>query len=151
MVSSTRRSVRSPGSPPGFTLIELMIVVAVVAILVAIALPSYNDSIRKGRRGQAKSDLVELAQRAERFRTVNSAFSGGAGFWATVPAADQVSPRGGGIAYYGITEVEAAGTFTLTATPQNGQEADTRCMTLTLDQAGVKAASADPGNANRCW
>ena len=51
---------------PGFTLIELMIVVAVVAILVAIAYPSYQEQIRKSRRAQAKADLVEYAGLAER-------------------------------------------------------------------------------------
>ena len=50
----------------GFTLIELMIVVAVIAVLAAIAYPSYQDSVRKGRRGEAKSELVTLAQARER-------------------------------------------------------------------------------------
>ncbi|MDW7601742.1 prepilin-type N-terminal cleavage/methylation domain-containing protein, partial [Stenotrophomonas maltophilia] len=54
----------------GFTLIELMIVVAVVAILAAIAYPSYSEHVRKSRRAQAKADLVEYAQLAERFHTV---------------------------------------------------------------------------------
>ena len=54
----------------GFTLIELMIVVAVVAILATIAMPSYQEHVRKSRRAQAKADLVELAQQLERHHTV---------------------------------------------------------------------------------
>ena len=131
----------------GFTLIELMIVVAVVAILAAIALPAYDDSVRKGRRGQAKADLVDLAQRAERFHTVNNTYVGFA-----LAAAEQRSPRTGPRAFYAVTlGNQAANTFTLTATPQNGQERDARCMTLTLDQLGQKQASADPGDVNSCW
>lgn len=131
----------------GFTLIELMVVVAIVAILVAIAYPAYNDSVRKSRRGQAKADLVELAQRAERWHTVNNTY---VGFWTTIDSADRVSPRTGGTAAYNLTETEAANTFTLTATPQGGQTADTRCGTLTLNQAGLKTESGTGALAD-CW
>lgn len=131
----------------GFTLIELMVVVAIVAILVSIALPSYNDAVRKGRRGQAKSDLVELAQRAERFRTVNNTYLG----FALTAGIDDRSPRVGNTAFYAVAlENQAAGTFTLRATPQNGQEADTLCGELTIDQAGVKTESGT-GSLSDCW
>ena len=75
----------------GFTLIELMIVVAVVAILAAIAVPSYQEQVRKSRRAQAKADLVEYAQMAERFFTVNNTYVG-----FTLPTTQ--SPREGGTA-----------------------------------------------------
>lgn len=131
----------------GFTLIELMVVVAVVAILAAIALPSYQDSVRKSRRGQVKADVVELAQRAERWHTINNTY---VGFWATVPVADRVSPRTGGTAAYAITMAEAANTFLFTGTPQGGQTADVRCMTLTLNQAGAKDRTGT-GALSDCW
>lgn len=131
----------------GFTLIELMIAVAIVAILAAIAYPSYQDSVRKSRRGQAKADVVELAQRAERFHTINNSY---VGFWATVPTSDRVSPRTGGTTAYAITQVEALNTFVLTATPQGAQTADTRCGTLTLNQAGVRTESGS-GQLSDCW
>ena len=66
----------------GFTLIELMIAVAIVATLAAIAMPAYDGAVRKAKRGQVKADMAELAQRAERFHTVNNTY---VGFWATVP------------------------------------------------------------------
>ena len=144
---------RSPGARfrvRGFTLIELMVVVAVVGILVGIALPSYQDSVRKGRRGQAKSDLVELAQRAERFHTVNNAYDAGDGFWDSVADEDKQSPRGSGPAHYLITEVEGANSFTLTAEPQDGQVADTRCGVLTINQAGQKTEDGT-GEVSDCW
>lgn len=136
------------GRSAGFTLIELMTVVAIIGILVAIALPSYNDSVRKGKRGQAKSDLVELAQRAERWRTVQGTFVGMLAQWEE--DVDDQSPRRGSAAY-SISGVEAAQTFVLTATPVNSQTADTRCMTLTLNQAGQKTHSGTAASAADCW
>lgn len=123
----------------GFTLIELMIVVAVVAILAAIAYPSYNDSVRKGRRGQAKADMMELAQRLERYRTVNNTYIGAsqAGFTQ--------SPTTGTARYSIPAVVTTQSTFTIRAVPQGGQASDP-CGTLTLNQAGQKT----PTTAG-CW
>ncbi len=119
----------------GFTLIELMITVAVVAILAAIAYPSYQDQIRKSRRAQAKADLVELAQLAERFHTVNNTYAG----W-TLPFSQ--SPRDG-TSHYGLALSDTgAAKFTLTATPA-GDQAKDKCGTLTLNQAGVKGSGSD--------
>lgn len=126
----------------GFTLIELMVVVAVVAILAAIAIPSYSEAVRKGRRGQAKADLVEAAQVVERYRTVNNTYVGAV-------ATPDVSPKTG-TAYYdiAISNVTAA-EFTLTATPIAGTaQAIDRCGTLTVNQAGTKWHSA--GENDEC-
>ena len=135
------------GHMRGFSLIELMIAVAIVAILVSIAYPAYDDSVRKSRRGQAKADMVELAQRAERWHSINNTY---VGFWASVPASQKVSPSTGGTAAYNLTEEEAANTFTITATPQGGQTKDTRCGTLTVNQAGTKTKSGT-GSLSDCW
>lgn len=129
----------------GFTLIEMMVVVAVVAILAAIAFPSYQDSVRKGRRGQAKADLVELAQRAERFHTVNNTY---VGFEATVPATAMQSPQTGVARYALDVTVETPATFTITAAPQGAQTAD-RCGTLSLTAAGAKTATG--GSQEECF
>lgn len=131
----------------GFTLIELMVVVAVVAILVAIAVPSYQEQVRKSRRGQAQADLVELAQRAERFHTVNNTYDG---FWDTVPPAHRVSPRDGGAASYGLSiSGVAPNTFVLSAAPiaETAQASD-RCGTMTINQAGRKTHSI--GSETQC-
>ncbi|UNK50593.1 type IV pilin protein [Lysobacter sp. S4-A87] len=135
----------------GFTLIELMIVVVVVAILASIAYPTYADSVRKGRRGQAKADVLELAQLAERWRTVNNTYVG-----FGTPAGDGTlagslgkSPRTGK-AYYGVKIVATVDTYTLTAAPISGtgQEKDTKCGSLSLTQAGAKSAT---GSGPGCW
>ena len=107
-----RSTPRLGGAVKGFTLIELMVVVAVVAILASIALPSYQEQMRKSRRAQAKADLVEYAQMAERHFTVNNTYVG-----FTLPSTQ--SPReSGATARYTLNANTSATAFTLTATAQ---------------------------------
>lgn len=127
----------------GFTLIELMIVVAVVAILTTIAYPAYQDAMRKSRRAQAKADLVEYAAMAERYRTVENKYTD-----FTLPFTQ--SPReAGATARYTLTANMGARTFTITATPTSGQSAD-RCGTLTINHAGAKTKSGAAAQSE-CW
>lgn len=135
-----------PRAALGFTLLELMIVVAVVAILASIAYPSYQDSVRKGRRGQAKADLVELAQRAERFHTVNNTYVG-----FNLTPAEQKSPQDGAMVYYTVSIAGQTGsTFTLTAAPTTtGNQSADRCGTLSINAAGVKTATG--GTPQECF
>ncbi|MEA9554993.1 type IV pilin protein [Xanthomonas nasturtii] len=126
----------------GFTLIELMIVVAVVAILSAIAYPSYSEHVRKSRRAQAKVDLVEYGQLAERFHTVQNTYVG-----FSLPTA--VSPREGGTAAYALNlSQQTQSGYIITATPSAVQSAD-KCGTLSIDQASRKTNSK--GNKSDCW
>ena len=133
-----------PNALRGFTLIELMIAIAIVGILVAVAVPAYQDSVRKARRGQAKADLVEIAQLAERFRTVNNTYVG-----FNLPTGMNVSPRQG-TTYYNIAIAnQTVNGYNLTATPQGPQAEDTLCGTLGLNAAGVKTAATT--DISRCW
>lgn len=138
----------SGGKSKGFTLIELMIVVAAVAILAAIAIPSYNDAVRKSRRGQAKADMVEYAQMAERFHTINGTYVG----FDVVPGAPLPlqSPReAGATARYTLDYgTPTASTFTITATALGDQTND-YCGNLSINQAGIKTNSA--GTLSKCW
>lgn len=128
----------------GFSLIELMIVVAVVAILAAIAYPNYSAHVLKSRRAQAKADLVEYAQLAERYHTINNSYVG-----FTFPGGGESinSPREGGTAAYTLSMETAQSAFTLTATAANAQTKD-KCGDLTLNQANVKTSQ---GTLSDCW
>lgn len=128
----------------GFTLIELMIVVAVVAILAAIALPSYNDSVRKSRRGQAKADMLEIVQMLERRYTTNRTYLG-----IDISSMNQ-SPRQGTARYTLTLNPLTATTYTLTAVPQGGQANDARCGTLSINQLGAKTITGT-GTVADCW
>ena len=129
----------------GFTLIELMITVAIIAILAAIAYPSYQDSVRKTHRAEAQGDLIELSDFLERYYTENNSYRTGVGGAVTLPFTQ--SPRTG-VAFYLITQGNLTDdTFTLTATPQaaGGQNIDV-CGSLTITHTGL-TGSATAG----CW
>jgi len=126
-------------SARGFTLIELMIVVAIIAIVTAVAYPSYLDQVSKTRRSVAQGDLMELASFMERYFTENNTYVG-----AALPFAQ--SPKSG-TSYYTLTLPAASLTATayvLTATPTGSQSADS-CGTMTLAQTGAKTPAAN------CW
>jgi type IV pilus assembly protein PilE len=127
----------------GFTLIEVMITIAILGIIVAVAIPNYRDHVRKTRRADGRGALYDAAQRLERCNTVNGSYNH-ANCGANVFSAD--SPEG----YYGIALTAiSASTFTLTATPQGVQADDAAdCPTLTLDSTGAKTPDPD---TNRCW
>lgn len=128
----------------GFTLVELMITVAIVAILAAVAFPSFTGQLQKGRRADGKQALLAVAQNMEKYFTENSRYTTAAGN-ATCPGASVVttpSPE----KYYAITAVCADNTFTLTATAQGIQAGDTHCATLTYNQLQTKG-----GTSSDCW
>ncbi len=141
-------------NPRGFTLIELMTVIAVVGILVAIAIPSYEFALVKSRRGQAKADLVELAQTLERFYTVNNTYGPPLGTNVyTLPFDDSPRDRADDESGYTIAlTTHTATTFTLTATPVHAQlTGDTKCGALTVDHTGQKGKSGTAAAVSDCW
>lgn len=128
----------------GFTLIELMIAVAIIGILASIAYPSYSSYVLKSRRATAQADLTELSQWLERQFTTNYSYLGSDGSAPTLPFTQ--SPRSG-TAYYSL-EFEGAVTkqnYQLKAVPQGAQQKDT-CGTLTLSRSGAKTAAV-----TNCW
>ncbi len=130
----------------GFTLIELMIVVAVVGILAAIAYPSYQEYVKESRRSNARVDLLELAQFMERYHTSNGRYTASDGSAPTLPYDE--SPKDGSSKYYDLSlDNLAANTYTLEADPKGGMNGD-RCGTLTLTHTGVKGADDD---VDDCW
>lgn len=127
----------------GFTLIELMIVVAIVGILAAIAYPSYQNSTQKSWRANAASCLVELAQSMERRYTANSSYVG-----TTLPTSGCNTAQMATRYVISFAATATATTFSLQAVPTTIQAGDT-CGTLTINQMGQKAASG--GTASACW
>lgn len=134
----------------GFTLIEVMIVVAIIGILAAVAYPSYQESVRKSARADAQADLMELAQISERFFTTNNRYDQTrAGVAYVLPFAQ--SPRSGANPRYNINFAAPAPgqAYLLQAVPAGGQVADT-CGTLSINQLGVSLPAL--GTNNRpCW
>ena len=129
---------RKPSHRSGFTLIELMIVLAILAIITAVAYPNYIDQIRKSRRADAISTLMDRAQLLERCFTRFNAYD-------VDDCPDPAGPSADG--FYQIASTRTTTTYTLTATP-NGDQALDRCAVMTLDYLGNKTPA--PGN-NRCW
>lgn len=128
----------------GFTLIELIIVIAIIAILVGIAYPSYVESVRKGSRSDAKAELNDVAQRLQRCFTAYSVYNNTGCGVATTYGSAVTSKEG----LYSVSAVITATTFTLTATPIGKQATDT-CGNLTLTNTGLRGATG--GSVDECW
>lgn len=120
----------------GFSILELVIVLAVIAITLAWAVPSYQDSVRKARRGEAQAKMREFEVCAARSYTVDSTF---ANVGACNPDPDEEDQ------YYEFVVVPGALAYTVTATPI-GSQAEDKCGEMTLIQTGA-ATAAEAG----CW
>ena len=125
----------------GFTLIELMIVLVVIAILTAIAYPSYTNQVLKMRRGDGIAALNRVAMVMETCRSDNATYAG-----CAFPANSEDG-------YYTIA---AAATITATAysfiaTPAGVQTRDTKCTSLTLDSLGNRGFTGTAPDADTCW
>ena len=147
----------------GFTLIELMVTVVIAAVLVSIALPMYSAQVRQSRRSEARTALLDMASREERYASTNSVYSSATanlGYYGTFPATV-------GSGYYQVSacvntaiascpgaDAGTGATFLLTATPvaTSPQVKDTQCGSFTLDSTGAQnvtgTASATPAT---CW
>ncbi|HXH03939.1 MAG TPA: type IV pilin protein [Candidatus Competibacteraceae bacterium] len=131
----------------GFTLIELMIAVAVVAILAAIAYPSYQEQVLKSRRAEGKALIMNMAQSLERCYTRFSRYDDpGCAIATTLTGAGQASEGG----WYLATGVINRNDFTLTAAPRKGQTKDSACGSLTLTHSGIRNITGS-GSASTCW
>jgi type IV pilus assembly protein PilE len=131
----------------GFTLIELMVAVAIIGILTAVAIPSYTSYIKRANRSDAKAVLLENAQFLERSYTENNKYDSDD---VVIPVT--VSPKTG-TALYNIGSDLSSNTYTLTATPvQNGNMDGDECGALSINQLGQKTVSDDATmDAASCW
>lgn len=129
----------------GFTLIELMVTVAIIGILAAIVLPSYQTYVLRTHRVTAAACLSEIAQQMERYYTSNLTYTG-----AAVPTPTCVNDVASRYGFAFAAGQPTASTYTINATPSGAQSGDTLCGTLSITQAGVKGVSGT-SSAAECW
>ncbi|WP_273431454.1 type IV pilin protein [Chitinibacter tainanensis] len=155
-----------PRKAGGFTLIELMIVVVIIGILAAIAIPAYQDYVRKARRTDATTAMSRIQQAQEKWRANNSSYtvnlnSAGlnllpAGATATTNTSQTSTNNLNGNGYYtiNISSVSATG-YVLTATAAGSQLADTKCkkLIMTISNGNINQTSTDSANvaSSNCW
>lgn len=149
------RSWRGPAAAAGVTLLELMIVVAIVGILAAIAYPSYTQYVLRTNRAVAKSALLQAADRQEQFFADNKRYASDMtqlgyptnGFMINDEGA--VVAGGDGKRIYGLSLANTtATTFTVRAAPQLRQTDDSQCLTMTLTHTGARGQT---GAGENCW
>lgn len=129
----------------GFTLMELMIVVAIIGIIAAFAYPSYQESVRKSRRADAKQSLTDAGARLEQYYISNRSYATDVTKLGLTSATSQEG-------YYTIAIAAPTGGtlvtgYVITATPtsKGGQNQDTACPTLTLASTGARTP------VSGCW
>ncbi|HQW81519.1 MAG TPA: type IV pilin protein [Pseudomonadota bacterium] len=149
-IASTRKNWRSKCSPAshragGFTLLELMIVVSIIAILAAIAYPSFMEQVVKTRRKAATGCLMEAAQFMERYYTTRLTYVGAD---PALACETDIADSYVIAAPTGLT----ATAYSLTVVPQGSQAThDTKCGTLGIDQAGIRTKSGTASAVSDCW
>lgn len=133
----------------GFTLVELMIVIAIIGVMSAIAFPSYNSYMNKSRRADAKVGLQKIADKQERFYLQNNTYT--TSFAATGLNTSTTSDE----AYYtfSVSSTDLLSGFVATATAATGkaQTKDTGCTVMTLSSTGAKEPNGDPSTEKDCW
>jgi type IV pilus assembly protein PilE len=141
----------------GFSLIELLTALVIVAILASIAIPTYTSQVRRSRRTEARTALLDVASREERLFSTTTAYSNtpsDIGYGAS----GSTFPLAIGSGYYNVSVTVVAGPpagFTVTATPVTGkgQDKDTQCASFSVDEAGRQTSKDSSSNdsTSTCW
>jgi type IV pilus assembly protein PilE len=147
-----KQTTPSRSAQGGFTLIELMVTVAIVAILATIASTSYNSQVQKSRRTDARSAVLDLAGREEKLFSTNNAYSATPSDLGYTGVAWPISV---GSNYYNVsvtipTPPALPTTYQIIATAINSQASDAQCLTLVVDQTGLQSSTGSAPAAT-CW
>lgn len=140
----------------GFTLIEVMIVLAIVGVLMAIALPSYTSYVARANRADARGQMLQVSQFMHKFYAANDRFDQNRATTTNVdgelvPAGMMRSPSDG-TQLYGLTVRATAVAFTVTAVPLSGTKmAGDPCGSLTLTSTGVRGVDGATLSRDECW
>lgn len=155
MVNLDPRQRRHAGAH-GFTLMELLITVAILGILASVAIPQYQQYVMRARRAEAKSALARVQGAQERYFTVNNTYTtdptqlglGACTAPNTTPSADTCASSNYVITIGTITGSTIATSYALSAAPVKG---DAMCGTLTIDSLNTKNVSGGTGSIDTCW
>ena len=156
LIPAARHGRRHSGKvrQAGITLIELMMVLTIVAILGAIAVPSYTQYTRRAHRTDAKTALLRLATNQERFYLQNRRYGTNAAADLAALGFNSALSENGAYAIT-ITAADPTSGFTATATAVAGgafdQRNDTDCLQFKIDETGRRSATPDPNPNRRCW
>ncbi len=147
----------------GITLVELMVTMAILAILVTIGYPMYTAQVQKARRADARAGVMEIAMAQEREFAAWGGYSEPTGAITGISANDndpapdansvfnsdlaRIGQQYGTYYVFNVDVNKEGTTFTITATPTANQASDTKCATFTLDQSGTKSAT----DTDLCW
>lgn len=140
----------------GFTLMELMIVVAIIGILSAIAYPSYQDYVLRSGRSDGQAWLMRIMQAQERFYSQNQTYTANLGAGGLAMAGDANAAVISEDQRYSITAAACTGAtiatcVLLSAAPQGAQARDNECGTLTLNSRGTKGEGGTAASFQECW
>jgi type IV pilus assembly protein PilE len=151
------RLLPKPVQNAGFTLIELMVTILIATTLLTIAVPTYQTQIRKSRRTEARTTVLDLATREERYYSLNNSYSNNDVDLGYGNANAQIQNLVVGSGYYKVTVTVTAANpaatpptraaFQVVATATGTQAKDTSCQTFTVDQTGTQTSAP----TTTCW
>ena len=153
-------TLKKTGTANGFTLIELMVVIAIIAILTMVVLPTYQDHVRKAKRSIGRAELMAVLARQEQFFVMNKQYAARLDLLGYTASPYAIGADGEEVPVTSPTRIYLIGIidalpdtapqrFSLRATPQLAQAGDTQCGALQITSLGIKTAGESA--ANECW